>query len=250
MNGHRPGLYASLALVLGAGALLLAGAAWNRDAVDTRIELTERECSLKTGNNDDNTEVTLRFVWREPDVDVPDAAPWLDSTGLRAVGFDVTPPPPDQSPAYERLLPREAFLVLEMEGPAWRWWIDARQREAAQRITETKDAAARKLYEDALDSDRHKGSRLVAVAAGRDPRALRERFPDRSRYLILPAEITMSNLPFNQKYILHGTAALRSEQIPVPLSFRRALAAPHYRVTIAVGRRFEPWLDKVEPCAE
>jgi len=243
MNGHRMGLYASLAVALGANAVLLAGAAWNRAAVDARIELTERECSFRTWQNNEGTEVTLRFVWVDPDESMHVVSPWLDSRGLSSLGFDVT----TRAPTF--LLPREAFLVLAMDGPDWSRWIEAR-KQALVRDYSGKSDEVREVYRTNLENAQNNGSRLVAVTAGRDPRELRVRFPDRGRYLILPAEIIMSRSSYFSDGLLHGEATLRSDLIPVPLSFRRALAADHYRVTIAVGRSFEPWLEKAEARSE
>ncbi len=246
MSGPRLGLYASLALVLVANAVFLAGAAWNRDAFDARVELTERELAQSWRSSGD-TEMTLRFVWRDPDEDVYDATPWLDSEGLRSLGFDVSQPLDSPKAMYDRLLPRDAFVVLEMEGPAWRRWVEARKRDVEVRGAEEREDL-RKGLQYRLDEDLQKGSRLVAVAAGRDARELRLRFPDRGRYLILPAEISLSTwLPSGSHFVLHGTAKLRNDHIAVPLSLRSRFELGHYRVTVATGRRFEPWLESFEP---
>jgi len=161
---------------------------------------------------------------------------------------------------YGHLLPRAAFVVLEMEGPAWSRWLAARQREVAAKILRTKEDT---WSQKELEQDQRTGSRLMAVATGRDGRELRTRYPDRSRYLILPAEISVSAWAAERgSNYLRGDVALRSDRISVPLSLRPALRAfvrehgdrfwptePRYGLTLAVGQRHEPWLEAVAPLA-
>jgi hypothetical protein len=253
VSGRRLGLLAGLVLVVAVNAVVLAGVAWNRSAVDARVELTERECPLPFRMDDEDTGLELRLVWRAPDQNLDAAPPWLGRNALRSLGFDVSVPPADPKAEsfYARALPRGAFVVLEMDGPAWRHWLEARKRElSAQKCCNQED----------LDREERIGSRLVAVAAGLDARALRASYPDRSRDLILPAQIRLSRMERpDRPAVLYGTAELRSHQVPVPLSLRPVLdavrrgpvdrdgpKAPRYRLTLATGKRHEPWLESVE----
>jgi hypothetical protein len=140
-----------------------------------------------------------------------------------------------------------------MDGFAWRRWLNAREAVLLRKEVE-------EYEQKRLDRDRRMKSRLVAVAVGRDAEALRQSYPDRSRYLILPAEINPyiyhpgDNIPPRFNAII----SLRTNDIYAPFPFRPLLHrfqapvrapepdAPRYRVTLAVGRRHEPWLERVE----
>lgn len=256
MSGRRLGLFAGLVLVVAANAVVLAGAAWNRGAVDARVELTERELWLPYSVDDEDTGLELRLRWRQPDRELELGTPWLGRDALRSLGFDVSLPPDDPKADrfYHHALPREAFVVLEMDGPAWKQWFEAHKREM---ITPESQGCC----QEDLDREERMGSRLVAVAAGRDANALRTAYPDRGRYLVLPAAIQIAiRQPSNSPRFLDGTVELRNgKAVPVPLPLRPVLdavrrepadpkgrTAPRYRVTLATGKRHEPWLEKVE----
>jgi hypothetical protein len=261
MSGRRLGLFASLALVVAANAVVLAGAAWNRSAVDARLGLTERECWLQSHRDSEDSGMSLRLIWRQPNQELDAAPPWLDREALRSLGFDVSLPPtdPNASKVYSHVLPRDALIVLEMDGPAWRHWLEERKSDIERMSTEAGHETL-ESWKEGLDKEQRTGSRLVAVAAGLDAGALRTRYPDRSRDLILPAEIRLSlRQPGNSPPILSGFAELRNNLVHVPLSLRPVLVAierepfdpngsksPRYRVTLAAGKRQEPWLETVE----
>jgi hypothetical protein len=111
-----------------------------------------------------------------------------------------------------------------------------------------------------MEKERRMGSRLVAVAVGRDAEALRGSYPDRSRYLILPVEIDLSvDSGGDKSPRFRPVISLRDDDIAVPLPLRPLLdsfrppnirapepEAPRYRVTLAAGQRHELWLEKVE----
>jgi Domain of unknown function (DUF4824) len=257
MSGRRLGLLPGLALVVAANAVVLARVAWNRGAVDARVELTERELSLPYAKDDEDTGLEVRLRWRQPDRELESTTPWLGRDTLRSLGFDVSMPPDDPKAEsfYRHALPREAFVVLEMEGPAWKQWFEAYKQERST-------PEAQGCCQESLEKEERMGSRLFAVTAGRDARALRTAYPDRGRYLVLPAEIraAVRRQSPDGPPVLDGDAELRSGravQVPLPLrpvldAVRREPAdpqgrkAPRYRFTLATGRRCEPWLEKVE----
>ncbi|HXO19551.1 MAG TPA: DUF4824 family protein [Thermoanaerobaculia bacterium] len=261
MSGRRLGLIAALALVVLANAVVLTGVARNRSGTDARVELTERECPLvKSLKDDDDSGMALELTAHWPNGLSEDGSPGIDRETLRALGFDVSMPlnSPRADGFYRRALPRDAFVVLEMEGPAWRRWLVEQQQHA--------DLAATQSQALDLDWERRMGTRLFYVAAGRDPEALRQRYPDRAHYLILPAKVRL--LFFvgeSKKPILYGTAELLSDRVHVPLALRPILdqtrrqeavtgqhpapKVPYYRLTLATGKRHEPWLEKVERVA-
>src|SRR6202035_2098013 len=123
VSGRRLGLIAALALVVLANAVVLTGVARNRSGTDARVELTERECPLvKSLKDDDDSGMALELTAHWPNGLSEDGSPGIDRETLRALGFDVSMPlnSPRADGFYRRALPRDAFVVLEMEGPAWR----------------------------------------------------------------------------------------------------------------------------------
>jgi len=262
MSGRWLGLAASLALVILVNALILTGVARNRSGPpEARMELTERECPLLARDDDDeDTGLSLRLTWRAPDQDLlTEGTPsWLPRDTLRDLGFDVSvkATDPRAGSLYRHALPRDAFMVLEMDGFAWKRWIAAREAVLRRKTPEE--------YElQRMEKERRMGTRLVAVAAGRDAEALRGSYPDRSRYLILPVKVDPYwYSPADQDPALNAHVSLRNDDIYAPLPFRPLLErfqprygrplepdAPRYRLTLAVGSRYEPWVEKVERLA-
>ncbi len=263
---ERPGLLAGLVLIALVNGVILAGVAWNRSAVEAQVELTERELDFHGDlEPDEDSGLSLRLHWE-------DGREWpapgrLDREKLREIGFDVRIDPADPKAAehYRSALARKAFMVLQMEGDAWRQRIAKKERHLDELKADSH--TRREEIENAqnsLDADRRMGSRLIAVDAGLDPQGLRARYPDRSRYLILPARFDLQFSPMyeNRPAHLFGTVELLVAEVHVPLELRPLLDAvrrqrnressqegvvqmPLFRAAVAVGRRYEPRLVSV-----
>ncbi len=278
MNRYR--MVIALALLLAVNAFVLVGVAYNRSgAPDAEISLTERELPLAWSRRaDENSGVALTLNWHQHDAEWS----WFDRQKLLELGFDGGQlDDPDNLRRRYRTLPVRAYAVLEYEGPAWQEYLAGKRQEqdglegqvAAGKMTE--EAAARRRKE--LTVEMRVASRLLAVDVGADPESLRARYPDRSRYLIAPAEVrAVATWPARKdgekpqrsvhgriERILTGTIHLprqfhaQLEQIPD----RERLHAnrgyynaddtlrPHYRVRLAAGQRYEPWIVAIEPLA-
>jgi hypothetical protein len=270
-------LAAGIALIALTNAIALGGVAWNRSGEPQSVlKLTQRELwdprGIGFGREEGGLQLNLR--WRTLAAD-PDAtfywnfqgAPeWLDESKLASLGFDVTPPPatPKASWRYERQLPREALVVLELDGPAYQKALErARERaakEAAKGAQTGKTGPGTPAAQAAtfLRNEETANSRLFAVDAGRDARALRAKYPDRTRYAIVQGSVRISYQTGRGKearwtgYIND----IQNAQVNVPLEFRKAIefaqiarrpgpavqGAPPFEVTVAFGKRFEPWI--------
>ena len=150
-----------------------------------------------------------------------------------------------------------------MDGKAWNCWIAKRRRqvEEEKRKKPESDCPPGSDLEQMLVS----GSRLVVVDAGRDRHALRRRYPDRSRYLVVPGTVHATEV---RPGAYEGLVSeLRVDSIHVPLRLRPpldelvtaervrretsnsvedAFRPPRYRAVVAFGKRGEPWLVSVE----
>ncbi len=254
MNKRRLLLVAA-AIVLIANASALAHAWRNRlGPVETEITLTERELALNYNFNKEDTGMALHLVWvnvQETAATWDTPAPMFDTKTLRELGFDTSIAASDTRAFefYQRQLPRQAFLALEYEGPAWRRQLEYMEREAQE-------------HPDLRSLNRTQtSSHLVAIDIDTNASSLRARHPDRRSVLILPVTIdiqirsgrpAMKDKPAGPAFI---TAFIQGQpvSIHVPLPFsdplRRLRASRRdaaYRVHLGCGASLEPWITGVE----
>lgn len=193
-------------IVVAANVFVWAGVARNRSATVQRIELTERELTLER-LGEENSGIDLRLSFI--------AGP----AGLniqKQLGDSASHP---------------VFVALEYAGPA--------------------SERARKAYINANPEYWRRveatESRLVPVDAARDPETLRSRYGP--KYLIVrargwslvPATVHVP-LPLARKLsaLARQPTAAYFSQTPVDQ------LKPRYRVTVAFGTRYEPWVTAVE----
>lgn len=258
----------AIALVLLTNAAVLAGVAWNRSGPpDAELRLTERELPIDRGlPSGEDSGVGLRLDWQRQD-----SLDWFGEERLRALGFDPGHAAEDGN-RRKRVLPRRAHVVFEYDGPSWAALLQEKEDavrtqrgelEAGDLPQARQERAQRDLEyaERELDRWRTAESRLVPVDVGPEPGALRARYEDRSRYLILAAEVRMwANRPegprghiatvLNSR--LHVPARLRAGLQSVleggtPAGYARRSEPPRYRVIVETGRRFAPRVAAIEP---
>lgn len=240
---------AAVVCLTNVGALTL-GALNRTGTADAEVTLTERE--LRLVHDSDSTATTLRLMF----VQRFDEAEWLTCPKLETLGVSCAPPPPgsDMGRWYARQPERPAFVALEFDGPAWRSYRQAEKRRQEE---------ARRTYKSAepdnVDSLLDGYSRLVAIDADSDAGVLRGRYPDRHRYLIVEARVSIYGrvAPDGKGPTrLSGTITRLSPQaINVPKPFSSVFASmeastytpsaehlPRYWVTLRYGRFHEPWI--------
>lgn len=270
----RRGLIAALLLTVLVNAIVLAGVGYNRSGEpDAVVTLSERELHLRKDIKE-NSGVSLKIElhsdydrWSEP-------SPWFDRKKLEELGFDCSTPidSKEASRRYDRMLPRRTYVVLEFEGKRWENWqaglvekIKALDAESAVGADEQKKLdAKRRQHRWKLES----GSRLFTVDAGNEAAALRQRYPDRTRYIITPAKVRLRLIPIDEKTgrkpVLSGYVdQILTNDIHVPQGRQGVLAGlktdvryfsddrqkepfiPRYRIKLNYGRRYEPWVAEV-----
>lgn len=216
-------------------AVTLAGVAWNRSGGTGDTVLSRRELS-PSPTSEDNTSRSLRIhhqpSWRGGE-------DWLTLEKLAALGFDTTldPASPDADRRYHRALPREVFVALELDGPAWQAWLREEARDvpaAAPRPDGYRAATA--------------GSRLVPVDAALDAAILEATYPDRRTHLITRGVIRLLLFaPATQRPTLSGAVErITPSELHVPARLAPRLAPAFSRVTVRYGRRYEPWIVTIE----
>jgi hypothetical protein len=266
---QRKLLVAGAVLIVVVNALALGGVAWNRSgAPDSTLTLTQRELRLPYmwGMERERSGLSLTLQWRMPvspdnrEYDLlqgsTDGTPaWLDAGKLRALGFDL------RADDRGRASSREVVLVLELAGPAYK----AALERAAQRVERAEKRAERELPDDKqgaqalqaarenLQRERDTFSRLFAIDAGLDAAALRTRYPDRNRHLIVGGRIRPHVTHGDKGVVASGwIESLSVGSISVPESLRGGLDGAdrmtgradgqRFEADIAWGRRLEPWV--------
>ena len=281
MSPRQRLLMIGVALVLAVNAFVLLGVAWNRHgSPESRLQLTQRELLL-TGNavNRDDSGLSLRLLWRVADANANATVisyagrsgvslPWLDEPHLTALGVDVArlKNGDDSRGKYSTRVQRPILVVIEFDGPAWQLALEqARLRAEQQAALLEKSpgvpgiAQQAKHAQDLLATEERSSSRLFAIDAGTDLAALRARYPDRSHYLILGATLGVQSTYRDRVPKLSGyIERLDITTLHVPHAFRALVESgagrdgrtggdgQGYTVTVAVGRRLEPWIESVE----
>ncbi|HLJ16121.1 MAG TPA: DUF4824 family protein [Bryobacteraceae bacterium] len=259
----KPSLIALAAIIVVANALAVAHAFRNRHVAtpEAKVTLTQRELRYLNHSATDDSGVTLQLAWMDPNNSpwadlVENPAIWLDQSRLERLGFDcsVNPSSPDAERYYQRQRPRQVFIALEYEGAAWRAWREAYERAVT--------AQTGKMRFNLLAGTESYRSHLIAIDADLNPLKLRERYPDRAAFIILPAVVAATLQPFPSQGMKldpkrPARVVGRIEQLPssihVPRPFSdefRRLSQPQkrafdkdllYRVHLCYGASFEPW---------
>lgn len=210
----RLSLAAAATLILLANCIALIHVAWNRSGQpETEITLTERELSYH--HDPDDSGVDLFLQWQD--------LSGLNERKLRELGFDCTLAASDP---FSRQDPKRAFVALEYEGGAWRSWL------------ESKASASRGFPVR---------THLAAVDTALSQTALRAKYPDRSRVLILPAMIQILLTGEGVTGYIQQVPARIHVPRPFADGFRAMRNDQHsYRVKLRYGQLLEPWVTSVD----
>jgi hypothetical protein len=230
-----------VALIVATNAVALIGVAYNRSGEpESVLALTQREIGKvgEWGFGRENSGLELALRWRGAGGDYfgynyggdsgeEETPPWIDHARLAALGFDI----PDMVDAgkrrrlVERLSSRDALVVLELDGPAFRRELERVRRRAdeaqARAASMSNDTELKRRADDAknnLARIEREDTRLYLVDAGPDLAMLRSKYPDRSRYAIAHAEIRPTVFERKGKVRLSAYAKLTTAHIMVPLA--------------------------------
>ncbi|MDH4567023.1 DUF4824 family protein [Pseudomonas sp. BN414] len=255
----RTALLGGLALIGLTNAIALGGVWLNRNGEpDSRLLLSERELHRAYAWAErENSGLALRLDWRRPSDPNGDnryeRLP-LDEAALLKLGF--TAGNPDAMRFDNRN--REVLVVLELDGPARKAELErARQQQKAAESelraapSDKRRADAERAARDYVEGEEKRESRLFAVDAGMDRKALRDRYPDRSRYAIVPGTVSAW---MREGRLTGQISSLRIAEINVPHAWREQLdevlardrkgaVPPRFRLWLSIGQRLEPWID-------
>jgi hypothetical protein len=239
------------------------------------LELTERELRLPYKTNDENSGLALQLEWRI----IRDSEhgsyrygnwgspAWFTAQKLAEMGItiDESTCPGANSKREKVRLPKDAFIVLEYDGNAYQEVLQRaeeslKKAEAALRASkhDKKVQDSFKEAKERLEAERTMASRLFAIDAGLDAGKLRERYGDRSKFIIMSGIVRLEcRSDKNKKEVVGYISDIRVDKINVPLRYRSifdlilaqnrtAKSGPRYKVEVAYGSRFEPWIRGVD----
>ena len=269
-------LFAFLVLVIANIAVFAAVSANRSGEASSRIVLTERELQLPYRNLKEDSGMSLNIAWRTLDANYTGtsygggwATPeWLNEKKMAELGFDparlcTNADIRKRPPAFSKV----AFLVLEYGGAPY----DEALHRADTALAIAKNEAAKypgkndvtnalEMAEHETQRERIADSRLFAIDAGLDTAILRQKYHDRSRYILVKAQIEPIISLCNEKEDREGRITkLSITSVHVPLQFKKSIDAatmgekrnwneskpPRYEVTLAYGKNYEPWIESV-----
>jgi hypothetical protein len=230
---NRWGVVGSMAMVVAANAFVLVGVAIDRSGgVVQKIELSERELPIR-GSSEDNTGISARLSWHAGWYPAVRFGPGIDRNKLTELGFDCRVAPGDRlaESHYQRQPARVVFVVLEFDGPTWQKWL----------------VGAIAASPESTEFLKGHSSRLGVVDVGKNPSALRARYPDQDHYLIALGLIrAMVRYEASKPPEVFGeVAGLVVDEIHVPKPYADTLAGLRgkpYKLTLCYGKRYEPWV--------
>ncbi len=179
---------------------MLASVSRNRSGGRDPIVLSEREVYVSP-RNDDHTTATVWLTWHTP----------------------VVPDP--RRLQQDRRLPRQAFVALELDGPAFRALPIERERERT--------------------------SRLVVVDIAPDADTLARRYPNARTHLISAGTV---RVPADAAYRDGIVVSLEPQRIHVPREWaallprydpREGRVTQRFEVEIRYGLNYEPWITAI-----
>ena len=285
------GLIPAIVLIVLTNVVVLAGVAYNRSGEpDATIMLTERELHWNNSwswVDREDSGLYLKLQVNNSDYDRYDWKRmnniWLDQQKLEELGFETSFPLGDTKASryYSRQLPRQAYVVLELDGDSHQNWLRAQKKRVEklkQDLLEERKSDKKKNLENMIrDYERLivSGSHLFAVDAGQNALELRKQYSDQSKYIITPAvfRISLQFVPNKMNphlssgpYLSGWLNRISIPTIHVASNYRSFFISdikthtktylpkgkplsdlePRYQVTLNYGKRYEPWIADVK----
>jgi len=273
------GLFAlGFVIIVATNIVVLSGVASNRSGEpESHITLTERELPLQYRVHEENSGMALRLAWRalgkvEDYNNYPDwrSPAWFSAEKLEELGFNIKDylRSTGDKTFYKQPIPKEVFIVLENDGEPYgealkRAELALEKKEGSFKLN-PEDKSLRNKFERAekrLKRERITETRLFAIDAGLDPKKLREKYSDRTRFIITQGLVKPRyNYNKKRKEVFGYVTKLSVAKIHVPLKYRDILDAiiakeiyrknefgyPRYKVELVYGKRLEPWIVSIK----
>jgi len=274
----------SAAFLILINIIVLAGVSYNRSGdAKPAMQLTERELSLpyRSYREKENSGLAVRLNWNI----VPDelysssynkyalqrygTPNWLTEDKLKTLGLyiDSTGLDANDSLFDNGHLQAEALIVvLEYNGETFQDVVSHAEKDIQILRDKVKTKPDDKDLKEQLKSDetsltqlKTSESRLIAIDVGRNLQALRDKYADNSKYLMMRGEIrrywennkqsasirqlfiTNIHVPLPYSKVINQITHHESEEKP----YYSWTAKPRYKVELNMGKRLEPWISQV-----
>ncbi len=256
------GVLVAAGTLVAANLLILGGVMRNRAGnPDAVVRLSEREL-VSWGDQSLGAEpfLNLRVQWTM--ATRPDGGPWFDRAKLESLGNTALPAADDTAAHRQwRRGSRPGYAVLELAGPAWERWLTTKQARSDSAMAFDTVTNPGHVHGGASRAVGERATRLMAVDFGLDPAALRQQYPERSQYLILPATYQMGITPARRDSLGNLTARAQVEgdigqllpgTVHVPRPLRDSLlglgaamrdSTTRFELTLKVGKQWEVWVE-------
>jgi len=257
-------LIIGLLLLLGTNAVVLSGVAYNRAAITSQLNLTERELPLPYNlhSETENSGVALRINWRIPSQGSNEYSHYgynsvfVDEVQLEEWGFNA-----NRVRQGKRTQSKTLYWALEFDGELYQQALaiaesEYQTAEADHKTLQNKktkydmEAAFKRLNKEHLSS-----SRLFFLEAANDLTKLRKKHEKNSQVIIVKGKSNINYREANNDFSLRLETLLVKEvlltsNMSKKLSTLEKLAwddfqPARYEVTINWGNRFEPWIENI-----
>ena len=238
-------------VIIVSNIVILYGVFANKNGEPTsRVTLTERELRLPYQNRSQNSAISLRIQYQ-----TPNSTKWLTQKKLQELGFDIknSSKKKDRSKFVNRVQ-KEVFLVLEYDATAYQEALALAKNKITDAIEQGASEKQIRYAKKELQQLQLQRSRLYAIDADTNAAKLREKYQDKTQYIIAKGLISTR---YTNHTVQGYVSRLSIRNIYVPLEHSRYLkslqAGPHkkfnsprYKVTLEYGSRFEPYVTAVQ----
>ncbi len=236
--------------------------------------LTERELVSLRRIHSENSGLSFRLRWRSEVYQFTEnySPTWFNVQKLQELGFKIDPliDRKEYGKYIKKQLSKEVYVVLEYNGALYRQSLANKEKKLAESEEQLQKTPGDKSLlqkheriKDGFEQEKYTKSRLFAIDAGLDRAQLRNKYPDRSTYIIAKGIVKPWAYSANRGSRVTGIISrLSIEEIHVPLEFKRELESflknsmtsrnntrPRYKVKLAYGSRLEPYIVSLKPIA-
>lgn len=260
-------LFASaFALLVVTNVVMLLGVYLNRSSEATsETTLTQRELQLPSSIRKESSGISLRLAYRTAYKSSRSHQDnFLNHVKLKELGFDA-----DKylySKEGIRTPTKEVFIVLEYDGESYKKSLKSAEavlmEKEALYNAHKDDKKKQRDYENAKNNftrEQISQSRLFAIDAGLEYEGLRQKYPNKTDYLILKGVVGLVK-DYKEKILYGYIQRLNVQTIHLPYKFKYLLkdikpisnhkdaqnTSPKYKIEVKYGSRYEPFITSVK----
>ena len=244
--------------------IIFSGVIYNRSKKPVfLIELTERELQMPYRKNDENSGLSLKLKWR-----TINNTKWFNEEKLKELSFEIKKYADrvEYKKYRKTSVPKKVFIVLEYDGKPYNEAVKnaeiklEKEANAIKAGIENNNNDFNNAKKDLKDVKKHR-TRLYAINVGFDADILREKYNEPGKFIIVPGTAKIRYNYIDDKKEAYGyVSGISVDNIHVPLQFRKTFDSlpkknrssrykpipPRYKVKLAYGKRFEPWIQSVQ----